>query len=88
MEFIVPTLLLIGEFSVYNLLLMLTESLILATVRICRSGLVLGCLADSLLVLGWMDLTLLLLLIDYLSLLSRDVTEIPLFFCLDKRTLL
>ena len=87
-EFILPTLLRIGEFSVYNLLLMLIESFMLATVRRCLSGLLLICLADPFWLLAWMNLTLLLLLIDSLSFLSLEYTEIPLFFCLDMRTLL
>jgi hypothetical protein len=65
------------------------SSVVLATVRMWRSGcLVLGCRADILLALGCNSLILLLLLTDSLSLASLEATEMPLFFALDIITLL
>ena len=80
----------IGEFYVYRRLLKFIESFMLAIVLICLYGcfVVLGCRADNFVVLGWVSFILLLLLIDYRSLLSLDVTEIPLFLCLDISTFL
>ena len=76
----------LDDCRVYKRLLKFKESFILAIVRIC-----LGLLpprAESLKLLLWDKFTLLLLLTDYLSLVSFEVTDMPLLLPLEKNAFL